>query len=219
MPAELMLNFPDPTQVAVHLHVPDDDYADMTSAFAFVNPLTDKDMEEIRWYLEDYGTGYRAEPDDERADRAREQLRNWGAALFEAVFKPVFRTDDESAKNAADKAYKLFHNFRDEEEKGRLLTIAADHPAVLSLPWELLRPASGVFLFGETPRISIRRRLPMAGEGRRPHKRKPKSVLRLLFIDGYERELQCGNAGRNCPVSSRGSGLVGRGTACRAPAR
>ncbi len=52
MPDELMLNFPDPTQVAVHLHVPDDEYADMTSVFAFVNPLTDKDMEEIRWYLE-----------------------------------------------------------------------------------------------------------------------------------------------------------------------
>ncbi len=170
MPAELMLNFPDPTQVAVHLHIPEDEYADMTSAFAFVNPITDKDMEEIRWYLEDYGTGYRAEPDDERADRAREQLRRWGAALFEAVFK------------ADDKAYELYRNFRDEEEKGRLLTIAADHPAVLSLPWELLRPASGVFLFGETPRISIRRRLPMAGEGRRPHKREPKPVLRLLFI-------------------------------------
>jgi len=44
MPAELMLNFPDPTQVAVHLL---DEYADMTSAFAFVNPLTDKDMEEL----------------------------------------------------------------------------------------------------------------------------------------------------------------------------
>ncbi|MCI5167842.1 MAG: hypothetical protein D3903_17570 [Candidatus Electrothrix sp. GM3_4] len=69
MPAELMLNFPDPKQVAVHLL---DEYADMTSAFAFVNPLTDKDMEEIRWYLEEYGTGYRAEPDDERADRVRD---------------------------------------------------------------------------------------------------------------------------------------------------
>lgn len=170
MPAELMLNFPDSTQVSVHLHIPEDEYADMTSAFAFVNPLADKDMEEIRWYLEDYGTGYRAEPDDERADRAKEQLRRWGTALFEAVFK------------ADDKAYELYRNFRDEEEKGRLLTIAADHPAVLSLPWELIRPSTGVFLFGETPRISIRRRLPMAGEGRRPHKRNPKPVLRLLFI-------------------------------------
>jgi hypothetical protein len=27
MPAELMLNFPDPTQVAVHFHVPDDERA------------------------------------------------------------------------------------------------------------------------------------------------------------------------------------------------
>ncbi|WP_446010543.1 CHAT domain-containing protein [Candidatus Electrothrix sp.] len=167
MPAELMLNFPDPTQVTVHLL---DEYADMTSAFAFVNPLTNKDMEEIRWYLEEYGTGYRAEPDDERADRVREQLPRWGTALFDAVFK------------ADDKAYELFRNFRDEEEKGRLLTIAADHPAVLSLPWELLRSSGGVFLFGETPRISIRQRLPMAGQGRRPHKRKSKPVLRLLFI-------------------------------------
>ncbi|MCI5126141.1 MAG: CHAT domain-containing protein, partial [Candidatus Electrothrix sp. AR5] len=167
MPAELMLNFPDPTQVAVHLL---DEYADMTSAFAFVNPLTDKEMEEIRWYLEEYGIGYRAEPDDERADRVREQLPRWGTALFEAVFK------------ADDKAYELFRNFRDEEEKGRLLTIAADHPSVLSLPWELLRSSGGVFLFGETPRISIRRRLPMAGQGRRPHKRNPKPALRLLFI-------------------------------------
>ncbi len=167
MPAELMLNFPDPTQVSVHLL---DEYADMTSAFAFVNPLTDKDMEEIRWYLEEYGTGYRAEPDDERADRVREQLPRWGTALFESVFK------------GDDKAYELFRNFRDEEEKGRLLTIAADHPAVLSLPWELLRSSGGVFLFGETPRISIRRRLPMAGQGRRPHKRNPKPALHLLFI-------------------------------------
>ncbi len=100
----------------------------------------------------------------------REQLPRWGTALFEAVFK------------ANDKAYELFRNFRDEEEKGRLLTIAADHPAVLSLPWELLRSSGGVFLFGETPRISIRRRLPMAGQGRRPHKRNPKPTLRLLFI-------------------------------------
>jgi hypothetical protein len=28
MSIELMLNFPDPTQVAVHLHVPDDEQAD-----------------------------------------------------------------------------------------------------------------------------------------------------------------------------------------------
>ncbi|MCI5164448.1 MAG: CHAT domain-containing protein, partial [Candidatus Electrothrix sp. AX5] len=34
----------------------------------------------------------------------------------------------------------------------------------------------------ETPRISIRRRLPMAGQGRRPHKRSPKPILHLLFI-------------------------------------
>ena len=49
MPAELMLNFPDPTQVTVHLHVclQKDDYRDiyMDITSAFVNPLTDKDIE------------------------------------------------------------------------------------------------------------------------------------------------------------------------------
>ncbi len=91
MPAELMLNFLDPTQVAVHLL---DEYADMTSVFAFVNPLTDNNMEEIRWYPEEYGTGYQAEPDDERADRVREQLPGWRTALCPACHTElVSRTD------------------------------------------------------------------------------------------------------------------------------
>ena len=167
MPTELNLNFASPTQVSVHLI---GEYPDQSQTFDFVNPLDDDDLEDIRWYLESYGIDYAALPDDQRAERVAGQLREWGARLFEAVFK------------ADDKAFELYRSFRDEEQPGRLLTVAADHPAVLSLPWELLRPADGVYLFDETPRIAIRRRLPGSGQGRPPRRRAAKSSLHLLFI-------------------------------------
>jgi tetratricopeptide (TPR) repeat protein len=167
MATELNLSFSDPTRISVHLL---GEPPDQSQAFDFVNPLDDDDLEDIRWYLENYGIDYAAEPDDQRAERITGQLRDWGEQLFDAVFK------------ADDKTFELYRNFYDQEEPGRLLTIAANHPAVLSLPWELLRPANGVFLFAEDPRISIRRRLPGSGQNREPRKREPKSTLRLLFI-------------------------------------
>lgn len=167
MPLELRLVFPDSARAAVQLL---DDSLEESRFFPFANPLTGKDLEEIRWYLEDYGARYAAEPDDERAAKVQEQLLAWGAKLFEAVFK------------ADDTAMELYRRFRDEEKTGRLLTIAASCPAVLSLPWELLRPPGGVFLFAENPRIAIRRGLPAAGQGRKPHQPKAQDALRVLFI-------------------------------------
>jgi len=167
MPIELRLIFPDPAHVAVQLL---DDSLEESGFFPFANPLEDKDLEEIRWYLEDYGTRYAAEPDDERADKMREQLRAWGAKLFEAVFK------------ANNTAFGYFLRFLQAKKQGRLLTVAASHPAVLSLPWELLRPPGESFLFAENPRIAIRRGLPTSGLGREPYRPKAKAVLRLLFI-------------------------------------
>ncbi|WP_417913003.1 CHAT domain-containing protein, partial [Candidatus Electronema sp. TJ] len=167
MPLELRLVFPDPTRAAVQLL---DDSLEESGFFPFANPLTGKDLEEIRWYLEDYGTRYAAEPDDERADKMREQLRAWGAKLFEAVFK------------ANDTALGYFLRFLQAKKQGRLLTVAASHPAVLSLPWELLRPPGESFLFAENPRIAIRRGLPASGLGREPYRPKAKAVLRVLFI-------------------------------------
>ncbi len=167
MPTELRLIFPDPAHVAVQLL---DDSLEESGFFPFAKPLEDKHLEEIRWYLEDYGTRYAAEPDDERADKMREQLRAWGAKLFEAVFK------------ANDTAFGYFLRFLQAKKQGRLLTVAASHPAVLSLPWELLRPPGESFLFAENPRIAIRRGLPASGLGREPYRPKAKAVLRVLFI-------------------------------------
>ncbi|MGR0481166.1 MAG: tetratricopeptide repeat protein [Candidatus Electronema sp. V4] len=167
MPLELRLIFPDSARAAVQLL---DDSLEESGFFPFAKPLEDKDLEEIRWYLEDYGTRYAAEPDDERADKMREQLRAWGAKLFEAVFK------------ANDTAFGYFLRFLQAKKQGRLLTVAASHPAVLSLPWELLRPPGESFLFAENPRIAIRRGLPAIGLGREPYRPKAKAVLRVLFI-------------------------------------
>ncbi|CAK8711257.1 Tetratricopeptide repeat-containing protein [Candidatus Electronema halotolerans] len=167
MPTELRLTFPDPAHVSVALlgNAPD-----FSQPAEFTSPLTEDDLKELRWYVEDYGTQYAAEPDDARAAAVKARLPVWGAALFSAVF------------DSDRKAAKLFDRFLEAEEEGRVLSIAADHPAVLSLPWELLATPGGSYLFNENPSISIRRGLPSAGQGRSPHERAPKPALHLLFL-------------------------------------
>ncbi len=96
-------------------------------------------------------------------------MQQWGEDLFNAVFQ--HRT-----------AQRLFNDFQDQNQPGRLLTISASYPAILSLPWELLRDPQGTYLFHDNPRISIRRRLAGAGGGRRPFKVQVKDCLRLLFV-------------------------------------
>ena len=167
MPLELRLTFSDATHVMVSLF---GDNPDTSPPAEFINPLEEADLKELRWYLEDYGTTYAAEPDDNRAAAVRDRLPVWGTALFEAALE------------GERKAAKLFDRFLDAAEEGRVLSIAADHPAVLSLPWELLHTPNGTFLCNENPPISIRRGLPSAGQGRSPHQRDPKPGLHLLFI-------------------------------------
>ncbi|XCN72570.1 MAG: tetratricopeptide repeat protein [Candidatus Electrothrix aestuarii] len=167
MSIELQLTFTDATHVMVSLL---GDNPDTSPPAEFINPLEEKDLNELRWYLEDYGTSYAAEPDDVRAVAVQEQLPVWGTALFEAAL------DNER------KAAKLFDRFLESGEEGRVLSIAADEPAVLTLPWELLHTPGGSFLVNENPPISIRRGLPGAGDARTPQPRAPKPNLHLLFI-------------------------------------
>jgi len=160
---ELNLRFPQINQVIVKF---DDDETDTLD---FASPLSEEDQKEIRWYLEVYATRYTTEVDDERAKKIADQFPKWGADLFNAVFH-------------SRAAQRRFNDFQDEDEPGRLLTISASHPAILSLPWELLRDPEGTYLVHENPRISIRRRLAGAGGGRKPFKVKVKDRLRLLFV-------------------------------------
>ncbi|MBW4592461.1 MAG: CHAT domain-containing protein [Brasilonema angustatum HA4187-MV1] len=160
---ELNLRFPEINQVIVKLDEQE------TERLPFTSPLSAEDQENIRWYLETYSTHYTTDVDDARAKEIADKLAQWGEDLFNAVFQP--RT-----------AQRIFNDFQDEAEPGRLLTISANHPIILSLPWELLRDPEGTYLCHENPRISIRRRLAGAGGGRRPFKVKVKDCLRLLFV-------------------------------------
>lgn len=137
----------------------------------FTNPIPSKDLDDLGWYIETYAAHSLGDPDDDEAKRIASQLPAWGKARFNAVF--------------ADRAaQRLFNAFQDTEGDSRLLTISAEHPGILALPWELLHdPASGGgFLFMETPRISIRRRVAGATGGRAPFKPAPKDSLHLLFV-------------------------------------
>jgi tetratricopeptide (TPR) repeat protein len=163
MTAELILSFPNENQVAVA-------YAeDRTAAMDFAAPLTDADRDDIRWYLEVYGTQYTIDLDDDRAGRIVGKFKAWGEALFDAAF---------GGKHAS----RLFWNFYDHlDENGGLVTIDAGAPAVLSLPWELLC-VDGRHLVHEDPHVSVRRRLTGASGTGRKFTPESKDALHLLFV-------------------------------------
>jgi hypothetical protein len=80
-----------------------------------------------------YSAQYTTDVDDARAQRIESSLKPWGEELFDAVFS------DRTAQ-------RLFNDFQDTDEPGRLLTISASHLAILGLPWELLRDPAGTYL-------------------------------------------------------------------------
>ncbi len=163
MTTELNLRFPDQDHVIVRF----DDQE--SGSLAFADPLTDNDRGDIRWYIEMYGTRSLNDDDDKEADRIAKLLPQWGKKLFEAVFRER-------------EARRLFNRFQDGDGAARLLTISAEGPAILGLPWELLHDPDGVHLFFENPSISIRRRVAGSTKGRRPFKINAKDRLHLLFV-------------------------------------
>ena len=163
---ELNLRFPDEAHVEVQL-----DSGEPSGALEFANPLKAKDLADIRWYVETYGAHSLSGEDDSEAARVAGQLPIWGSQLFASVF-------------SERKAERLVNRFQDREEEMRLLTISAQHSAILALPWELLHDsvANGTYLFNENPRVSIRRRIAGATEGRAPFSIEAKETLHLLFV-------------------------------------
>lgn len=138
MSLELKVQFND-TQVTVH-------YANFSPVtMDFVLPLTAKDREALRHYLEVYATQYVMDIDDAEAKRMIQKLPEWGQTLFNSIFS-----------NAAAQA--LFTQFISAASDKHLLTITAKQPEILSLPWELLNHA-GHFLFSSQPSVTILRRV------------------------------------------------------------
>lgn len=164
---ELGLLFPGPDTVVVSLNE-DGEIAEATPQ-PFAGPIDVAAQQDLHWYLEVYPVHYMTEIDDDRAARIATKLPAYGAALFDAAFSPR-------------DAERLLNRFQELAEPGRLITISAVHPSVLAQPWELLKDPSGTYLFLEDPRISVRRRLPGAGAGRRPFQPQVKETLHLLFV-------------------------------------
>lgn len=135
----------------------------------FANPVTAKDRDNIRWYIETYSAHSLDAPDDQEAKRIEARMVEIGKALFNAVFPP-------------GKAVQRFYAFRDAEAERRVLTVDAEDASILSLPWELLHDPDGLFLVRERPHISIRRKVSGATGGRDPFEIKAKDRLHLLFI-------------------------------------
>jgi hypothetical protein len=65
VPTELNLRFPGPDQVIVRLGSDDDG----SGALPFVNPIADRDLQNLQWYVEVYGAHSLGDPDDEQARR------------------------------------------------------------------------------------------------------------------------------------------------------
>ncbi|MEK8016568.1 MAG: tetratricopeptide repeat protein [Candidatus Parabeggiatoa sp.] len=162
MPQELNLEFPSENQVIIHFN------EQHSEPLNFQSPVTEEDQKDIRWYLEVYAYLYTTDVDDKRADKIAARLPLLGESLLKSVFYN-------------DKATQLFEQFHSQTNVGRLLTISASHPAILSLPWELLR-FNDNYLFHDTPRISIRRRLANRDEAKKPLAIKAKNRLHLLFV-------------------------------------
>ena len=160
---ELNVRFTSPSRLSIGFG------ATHTAEFDFRSESlpTPEDLQELGWYLEKYLVYYSSEPDDERAKRLEANLEKWGKGLFDAL------RNNESARRWFDK----FLEIQDQE---RQITIFANDPLILSLPWELLRE-SEFFLF-ETPRITIRRCLYDVAAGREIFEVQPQSKLRLLFV-------------------------------------
>jgi len=114
-------------------------------AFEFINPLTDRDLADIRWYLEQYYY-WPSDIDRDRARLVEGNLPKWGKALFDAIF------------GKSTDAMRLFGRFDDDHGAGRAFTIDTTEPRVLRLPWELLRDEGG-YLFAKNPPMTVLRRM------------------------------------------------------------
>ena len=125
--------------------------------------LTEKDYEDLRWYLEDYMDL----PDGGavvRARRVESDLEKWGRGLYDSLF---------SIKENRDILGKLLKE-REPRESCEL-TLATQDPVLLRLPWELMADSAGSL----AQRVSVRRQLET------PEASAPRAAelpLRILYI-------------------------------------
>lgn len=132
--------------------------------FIFNAPLGPIELEELRWYLEEYVIwpgGYV----DERARKIEQQLIDWGQMLYREavpgdstleVLKAWSKVDAQAVRRFSVQVDKRLPNGSEETD----VELAAEAATVLlSLPWELLHDDDS-FLFQGRKAVRVRRRLP-----------------------------------------------------------
>ncbi|MCB0256855.1 MAG: CHAT domain-containing protein, partial [Anaerolineae bacterium] len=125
-------------------------------------PLGPIELEEIRWYLEEFYL-WPVGVFKERAERTAAALPGWGRDLYGAA---VGAPAAQEALNAwrASKNHRRFSVWVDSDPPDGASAKRQDEAAEaasqwLSLPWELLRDDGGYLLHGARP-VPVRRRLP-----------------------------------------------------------
>ncbi len=132
--------------------------------YAFTAPLGPIEVDELRWYLEEYII-WPVGVFRDRAERIEAKLPRWGQELYQAALgAPDSREALLAWQQAGVSAERRFTVLLDPEPLGE--TDEAERTAVaelatdlLSLPWELLHDGRG-FLFRGAHAVRVRRRLP-----------------------------------------------------------
>ncbi len=113
------------------------------------DPLTTKEREQIRWYLEEY-VDWPYEQFLERGKKIEAMLPELGKRLYQTVF-------------GSTGAVKVLEHWRLRPlQPGvqRQVSIASEMPRALSLPWELLHDEQGFLVLRTRNPVSLIRRLP-----------------------------------------------------------
>jgi len=128
-------------QAAV-LSWPDGGLPEEVSRAPLTWPLGETDLEDLRWYLEDYLLAPFGVWED-RGPAVQEKLAEWGDQVFGSVFS------GGPARDAYQRA----------RDKGLEVVFRSAEPDLLALPWELMRDGAGPVSIGKG---GISRSLPVA---------------------------------------------------------
>lgn len=132
-------------------------------AVPFASPLTPREREDLRWYLEDYLEAPYAVYQD-RGTTIADQIQPWGVRLFDALFGAGQPGRDAYLNARAAASCELW--------------VASKAPAFLGLPWELLHdPARPTPLALDI--AGINRTLPAEAPAADP---RPGERLRVLLV-------------------------------------
>jgi hypothetical protein len=123
-------------------------------------PLSETDLEDLRWYLEDYLLAPFGVWED-RGPAVEEKLAEWGDQVFGSVF-------------GAGPARDAYQRARD---KGLEVVFRSGEPGLLALPWELMRDGAGPVALGKG---GISRSLPVADSAETLEV--PGGKLRVLMV-------------------------------------